>query len=133
MVQAHTYKVLLFGSGMMTPPLIDYLCKYGDTHITVASNIIEDAQKLCQRHPQHMAALLIDVFDVSNPGITTSLNQIFIAMIACASRSSHPRKEPRDLIYSSAPSPKGFANRSQAGCERHNFKLYLSAHAGAGC
>ena len=44
---AHTYKVLLIGSGMMTPPLVDYLTKFGDTHITVASNIVEDARKIC--------------------------------------------------------------------------------------
>ena len=43
MVQSHQHKVLLVGSGMMTPPLLDYLVKFGDTHITVASNIIEDA------------------------------------------------------------------------------------------
>ena len=42
MVQSHQYKVLLIGSGLMTPPLVDYLCKFGDTHITVASNILED-------------------------------------------------------------------------------------------
>ena len=50
---------------MMTPPLVDYLCKYGDTRITVASNIIEDAQKIAARHPNHMDACYLDVFDVS--------------------------------------------------------------------
>ena len=74
MVQAHTYKVLLCGSGLMTPPLIDYLCKFGDTHITVASNLIEDARKICQRHPGHMKAEYLDVFDVSseNPLLSKS-------------------------------------------------------------
>mmetsp|Transcript_5186 Transcript_5186/g.6909 ORF Transcript_5186/g.6909 Transcript_5186/m.6909 type:complete len:131 (-) Transcript_5186:2914-3306(-) len=47
----------------MTPPLVDYLCKYGDTHITVASNMLEEARKVCQRHPQHMEAVHLDVFD----------------------------------------------------------------------
>ena len=67
MVQAqqHRFKVLLCGSGMMTPPLVDYLCKHGDTHITVASNIIKDARAVCQRHPEHMSASHLDVFDVS--------------------------------------------------------------------
>ena len=66
MVQAAaTHKVLLLGSGMMTPPLVDYLCKFGDTHVTVASNIIEDAQKIASRHPNHMSAMFLDVFDVS--------------------------------------------------------------------
>ena len=45
MVSANTSKhsVLLVGSGMMTPPLVDYLIGFGDTHVTVASNILEDA------------------------------------------------------------------------------------------
>ena len=37
------YKVLLIGSGLMTPPLVDYLCSFNDTRITVASNILKDA------------------------------------------------------------------------------------------
>ena len=43
MVSTATHRVLLIGSGMMTPPLVDYLTKYGDTHITVASNVLADA------------------------------------------------------------------------------------------
>ena len=64
MVQS-THRVLLLGSGMMTPPLVDYLTKFGDTHITVASNLIEDARKIASRHPNHMSAIYLDVFDVS--------------------------------------------------------------------
>ena len=60
-----THRVLLLGSGMMTPPLVDYLTKFGDTHITVASNLIEDARKIAARHPSHMSAIYLDVFDVS--------------------------------------------------------------------
>jgi saccharopine dehydrogenase-like NADP-dependent oxidoreductase len=48
---------------MMTPPLLDYLCAFGDTHITVASNLIDDANKLAARHPQHMSAQMLDVFN----------------------------------------------------------------------
>ena len=58
--------MLLIGSGLMTPPLVDYLCKFGDTQITVASNIIEDARKLTTRHPNHMDAVYLDVNDVSS-------------------------------------------------------------------
>ena len=64
MVQAQ-HKLLLIGSGLMTAPLVDYLCKFGDTHITVGSNLIEEARKLCARHPTHMEAVYLDVFDVS--------------------------------------------------------------------
>lgn len=39
----YKHRVLLVGSGMMTPPLVDYLIKFNDTFITVASNIEADA------------------------------------------------------------------------------------------
>ena len=57
--------MLLVGSGMMTPPLVDYLMKFNDTFITVASNIEADAQRVANRHPQHMDAAYLDVFNVS--------------------------------------------------------------------
>ena len=59
------HTVLLIGSGMMTPPLVDYLVKFKDTRITVASNIIEDAKKIASRHPSYMDAVYLDVFNVS--------------------------------------------------------------------
>ena len=65
MVSTATHRILLIGSGMMTPPLVDYLCKFGDTHITVASNILADAERVAKRHPQHMSAIFLDVLDVS--------------------------------------------------------------------
>ncbi len=40
------YKILVLGAGLMAPPLIDYLNSFKDSKITIASNIIEDAQKL---------------------------------------------------------------------------------------
>lgn len=61
----HKYNVLLVGSGLMTPPLIDYLLSFGDTHITIMSNILKDAEALCKRAPQHMKAGFLDVTDVS--------------------------------------------------------------------
>ena len=63
MVSASTikHKVLLIGSGLMTPPLVDYLCAFKDTHITVASNILEDAQKVATRHPEFMSAKYLDI------------------------------------------------------------------------
>ena len=59
------YKILLVGSGLMTPPLVDYLTKFKDTRITVASNLIEDAQRVAKRAPDMMEAVYLDVFDVS--------------------------------------------------------------------
>lgn len=58
------HKVLLLGSGMMTPPLIKELVRHGDTHITIASNIISDAQALCKLSPVFLSSALLDVNDL---------------------------------------------------------------------
>jgi len=63
MVSKAKHNVLLIGSGMMTPPLIDYLMGFGDTHITVASNLIKDAERLCIKYPKSMSASFLDVMD----------------------------------------------------------------------
>lgn len=57
--------MLLVGSGLMTPPLIDYLLAFNDTHITVASNMLTEAQSLCKRAPNSMDAVFLDVANVS--------------------------------------------------------------------
>ena len=44
-------KVLLLGSGLMTPALVDYLVEFKDTNITVASNFIKEAEGIAARHP----------------------------------------------------------------------------------
>jgi saccharopine dehydrogenase-like NADP-dependent oxidoreductase len=45
----------------MTPPLIRELLTHGDTKITVASNILKEAEALCSMSPQHLSAVLLDV------------------------------------------------------------------------
>ena len=65
MVEQTKYKVLLIGSGLMTPPLVDYLASFNDTRIIVASNILKDAEKIAKRHPHCMSAMFLDVTDVS--------------------------------------------------------------------
>jgi saccharopine dehydrogenase-like NADP-dependent oxidoreductase len=57
------YKVLLIGSGLMTPPLIDYLMSFGDTHMHIVSNLPKDAEALCKRNPKQMSAGFLDVTD----------------------------------------------------------------------
>jgi len=59
-------RVLLLGSGLMTPALVDYLCSFKDTHITVASNMIKEAEGIAARHPQFIKPSLIDIFNVSS-------------------------------------------------------------------
>jgi len=66
---------------MMTPPLLDYLCAFGDTHITVASNLIDDAKKLAARHPAHISAQLLDVFDYEAVKNLVSQHNLVISFI----------------------------------------------------
>lgn len=47
MAESATKKVLLLGSGLMSETVIDYLLKRKENVITVASNIIKDAEKIC--------------------------------------------------------------------------------------
>ena len=48
---------------MMTPPLLDLLCAFKDTHITIGSNLVEDAKKLANRHTEFISAEFLDVFN----------------------------------------------------------------------
>jgi saccharopine dehydrogenase-like NADP-dependent oxidoreductase len=57
-------RVLLLGSGLMTPALVDYLVQFKDTHITVASNLIKEAEGIAARHPEFIKAALVDIFNV---------------------------------------------------------------------
>ena len=50
----------------MTPALVDYLCSFKDTQVTVASNMIKEAEGIAARHPQYIKPALIDIFNVSN-------------------------------------------------------------------
>jgi len=45
------HKVLLVGSGLMTPALLDYLVSFKDTKVTVGSNNLDEAKKVASKHP----------------------------------------------------------------------------------
>lgn len=64
MQSTNIHKVLLLGSGLMTPALVDYLVSFKDTHITVASNNLKEAESIVARHPEYMTPTLIDIFNV---------------------------------------------------------------------
>lgn len=49
---------------MMTCTLIDYLLSFGDTHITIGSNLLEEAKKAASVKPDCCSAYLVDVFNV---------------------------------------------------------------------
>ena len=65
-MQKSAKRVLLLGSGLMTPALVDYLCAFKDTQVTVASNMIKEAEGIAARHPQFIKPALIDIFNVSD-------------------------------------------------------------------
>ena len=48
------HKILILGAGLMAPPLLDYLNMFKDSKITIASNILEDAQKLAKKDPENL-------------------------------------------------------------------------------
>lgn len=66
---------------MMTPPLINYLQSFGDTHITVASNLIKDAEALCAMHPKTMNAVFLDVMDEAAVKKIVTGNSLVISFI----------------------------------------------------
>jgi len=64
-MQKSAKRVLLLGSGLMTPALVDYLCSFKDTQVTVASNMLKEAEGIAARHPQFIKPAFIDIFNVS--------------------------------------------------------------------
>jgi hypothetical protein len=120
MVEQIKYKVLLIGSGLMTPPLVDYLVSFNDTRITVASNIIKDAEKIAKRHPTCMSAMFLDVMDVSK------VNSNLIT----GSGSGAPSKAALacDFLHSSMDAYESIKCVHQTRSEYDHFKLHLTRH-----
>lgn len=58
-------RILICGSGMMVPGLVKYLMRKKGNMVTVASNIIEDAEALAKCYPARCSAVLLDVNDHS--------------------------------------------------------------------
>lgn len=52
-------KVLIVGSGMMVPALLEHLVQRYS--VTIGSNILADAQTLASKFPEHASAQLLDV------------------------------------------------------------------------
>jgi alpha-aminoadipic semialdehyde synthase len=55
------HSILLIGSGLMCSPLLKELLKHGDTKITIASNLLKDAQALTALNPEMLSAVHLDV------------------------------------------------------------------------
>jgi saccharopine dehydrogenase-like NADP-dependent oxidoreductase len=59
-------KVVIFGSGLVAEPLLDYLLQREENYITVASNNVEQAKEMCYKKytkikKERLVALYIDV------------------------------------------------------------------------
>jgi len=46
---------------MMTTTLIEYLIKFGDTHVTVASNVLAEADKLAKKFGPSVSSSFLDI------------------------------------------------------------------------
>jgi saccharopine dehydrogenase-like NADP-dependent oxidoreductase len=65
----------------MTPPLLDYLCSFKDTKVTIGSNLVEDAKKLCLRHPDYLTAEFLDVFNAAEVEAMVQKHDVVISFI----------------------------------------------------
>lgn len=54
-------RILLVGSGMMTPCFIEYLTRRKENRITIASNILDDAKRLAEWRKEQCEAVFLDV------------------------------------------------------------------------
>lgn len=61
--EAEIKRILVCGSGMMVPGIVSYLTRNKRNLITIASNIIEDAEAIAKSFPAKAAATLLDVND----------------------------------------------------------------------
>jgi saccharopine dehydrogenase-like NADP-dependent oxidoreductase len=50
---------------MMAKAVLEILTKFNDSKITVASNILEQAEQLAKAYPKHTNAAFVDIFNVS--------------------------------------------------------------------
>ena len=59
------HNILLLGSGMMTKTLIKQLLSYGETKITIASNMLNEAKALVNIDQSKLSAVHLDVTDLN--------------------------------------------------------------------
>ena len=75
------FKVLLIGSGMMTGPLVDHLISFNDTTMTIASNLLEDAQKIASKNPSKLKAIYLDIFNQAGVDQVVSEHDIVVSFV----------------------------------------------------
>lgn len=60
-------KVLMLGSGMVAGPAVDEIARHGDVELVVASNVLDEAQRLTAHHA-NASAVLVDMGDRQRVG-----------------------------------------------------------------
>ncbi|KAJ1968519.1 hypothetical protein H4R35_006405 [Dimargaris xerosporica] len=109
-------RVLLVGSGMVAKPLVEYLTRSLDIHVTVASNAAHEAQALTQGKTNATNALL----DVGDPAQVTRLLHKADVLVSLVPAPLHPRlaalciQHGKHMVTASYISPEMRALDSQA-------------------
>ncbi|KAI8847219.1 Saccharopine dehydrogenase-domain-containing protein [Chytridium lagenaria] len=78
--------VLLLGSGYVAAPLVDYLLRSKDNHITIASNSLDEARKLSQNR----STTTVQPLDVSDHSSLSSLVSSSDIVVSFVPASLHP-------------------------------------------
>ncbi|PSR70717.1 hypothetical protein PHLCEN_2v13410, partial [Hermanssonia centrifuga] len=62
-------RVLVLGSGMVAGPAVDEITRHGDVELLIASNSLEEAERLTRReHAKNASALYVDINDKETVG-----------------------------------------------------------------
>lgn len=65
----------------MAPPLIQHLCSFNDSHITIAANILADAERCAQIDPKQLTACYLDISDEAALTELVKANDLVISFI----------------------------------------------------
>lgn len=73
-------KILVLGAGFVAEPLVEYLNRRSENHITVASYLLEEAEALSKKF-EDVEALQIDVTDQSLMGQTLTAYDLVVSLV----------------------------------------------------
>lgn len=111
-------RVLVFGSGFVVPPAVDYLTQLPGVHVTVASNLLEDAKRIAGRYGHGKAdAVQVTVGDSADLGEIVKQSDLAISFLPAPMHVSVAKaciQHGRHLITASYVSPQMQALHSQA-------------------
>ncbi len=65
----------------MTPPLVEYLTGFKDTHVTIASNIKKDAAVIAKRFSPYASSRFLDIHDTPSLEEAIRAHKLVISFI----------------------------------------------------